>query len=35
MSVNSVGAALSRARVKLHDVLRKHEDLSESDFRSV
>lgn len=35
VSVNSVGAALSRARVKLHEVLRKHEDLSESDFRSV
>jgi RNA polymerase sigma-70 factor, ECF subfamily len=35
VSVNSVGAALSRARGKLHDVLRRHEDLSESDFRSV
>jgi RNA polymerase sigma-70 factor (ECF subfamily) len=35
VSVNSIGAALSRARSKLHDALRRHEDLSESDFRSV
>lgn len=35
VSVNSVGAALSRARGKLHDLLRQHDDLTESDFRSV
>lgn len=35
VSVNSVGAALSRARNKLHEMLRRHEDLTESDFRSI
>ncbi len=35
VSVNSIGAALSRARGKLHEMLRRHEDLTESDFRSV
>jgi RNA polymerase sigma-70 factor (ECF subfamily) len=35
ISVNSVGAALTRARTKLHEALKRHEDLSESDFRSV
>jgi RNA polymerase sigma-70 factor (ECF subfamily) len=35
ISVNSVGAALSRARAKMAKSLRKHEDLTESDFRSV
>lgn len=35
ISVNSVGAALSRARARLHEALKNHEDLSESDFRMV
>jgi RNA polymerase sigma-70 factor (ECF subfamily) len=35
ISVNSVGAALSRARARLHEALKNHEDLSESDFRGV
>jgi RNA polymerase sigma-70 factor, ECF subfamily len=35
VSVNSVGAALSRARGRLAEALRGHDDLTESDFRSV
>jgi RNA polymerase sigma-70 factor (ECF subfamily) len=35
ISINSVGAALSRARAKLAKALASHQDLSESDWRSV
>ncbi len=35
VSPNSVGAALSRARAKLAQVLRERPDLTESDFRSI
>ncbi|MGE0707325.1 MAG: RNA polymerase sigma factor [Planctomycetota bacterium] len=35
LSVNSVGAALTRARGKLQKALERHRDLSESDWRSV
>lgn len=35
LSVNSVGAALSRARARLTKALHSHPDLSESDWRSV
>jgi RNA polymerase sigma-70 factor (ECF subfamily) len=35
VSVNSVGAALSRARSRLAKALQSHEDLTESDWRSV
>jgi RNA polymerase sigma-70 factor (ECF subfamily) len=35
LSVNSVGAALSRARARLAKALQSHPDLSESDWRSV
>jgi len=35
LSVNSVGATLTRARARLARALREHHDLTESDWRSV
>ena len=35
ISINSVGAALSRARGRLAKALDQHEELTESDWRSV
>jgi len=35
ISINSVGAALSRARARLAEALKRHQGLSESDWRSV
>jgi RNA polymerase sigma-70 factor (ECF subfamily) len=35
MSVNSVGAALTRARAKLEAAMKRRTDLTDSDFRSV
>lgn len=35
MSVNSVGAALTRARAKLEAAMKRRTDLTDSDFRSI